>query len=780
MPSVSEATALAENRAVETAAGNGGEALASLRKWELPLAAFLALALLLPNLWGYSLIDPWEGHYGEVGRRILEEDDWVKLRWQNQVFRSKPVLTFWLMAASMKLHGVAGDGGYSGEMVASELPIWALRLPFALFGAFGLIMVWLMLRRLVSRRVAWLGFGILGTTPFYFFVARQAITDIPMIATAMGAICCVMLAMHDGDRPLRPIWGRINALHIFLAVLGAFVLWQAVYHFQYFWYDRSVGRGVKVMWPWLTLSLPFVVGLIAVAVLTLLVWPARATRDVYMLWAYLLAAVSVLAKGPPGMAIVGVTVVLYLLMTGNWRFVLRARVPEGILVIALVAVPWHLAMAVRDGRAFVNEYFGHHWFKRASEGVHGDTGTFLYFVQQIGIGMWPWVGLLPAAAAHALGAIGRPRTLRDHVRLLAALWGLGGFVLFTLIQTKFHHYVLPAVPGLVILLALWIDDVLDGRVRKLTAALAVAIAITLLVMLDLASEQKQLIELYIYRYDRAWPSASPWKVDLAAHLWVFGLAFAALLAAACVRQVRRYAAIGFAVAAVVYAYWGMNYYMEQAAPHWGQRQLHVEYFKRRQIHGVDLQYYGLRDLADDWGSGGREYEVRSVLPDGLAVGQPMKVTVEAVGVATHVLNGRVARLGDDRFWIEVPDAEVAKLASLVDQGRAQRPSGRRPWKMVNADRMIAWQLNWRGENFWQGGEIWGRTPDTQTVYEHTDNKAFLEYLKPPERQNRTYYVITESQRATGLKSVLPTQRAKDTVEILDTSCNKFTLLRFTL
>ena len=37
---------------------------------------------------------------------------------ENEGFRSKPVLTFWMMAARAAARsGVAHDGGYSGEMV---------------------------------------------------------------------------------------------------------------------------------------------------------------------------------------------------------------------------------------------------------------------------------------------------------------------------------------------------------------------------------------------------------------------------------------------------------------------------------------------------------------------------------------------------------------------------------------------------------------------------------------------------------------------------------------
>jgi N-glycosylase/DNA lyase len=144
------------------------------------------------------------------------------------------------------------------------------------------------------------------------------------------------------------------------------------------------------------------------------------------------------------------------------------------------------------------------------------------------------------------------------------------------------------------------------------------------------------------------------------------------------------------------------------------------------------------------------------------------------------LRGPVAAIGDDRFSIAIPAAERAKLSDLVARGRRQaRGRARRPWMQVYADRLIAWQLNWRGENFWSSGEIYGETDDTRTVFVNAE-KEFLEYLKQPSRAGRTFFLITEAGRVANLKSVLPTKRAKDTLEPIDTSCNKFTLLRFTL
>jgi 4-amino-4-deoxy-L-arabinose transferase-like glycosyltransferase len=88
-----------------------------IRGVELTLVVVAALVILLPGIWSYTLIDPWETHYGEVARRMLQDHDWVRTTWQDEGFRSKPVLSFWLMASSMKANGIAVDGGYSGEII---------------------------------------------------------------------------------------------------------------------------------------------------------------------------------------------------------------------------------------------------------------------------------------------------------------------------------------------------------------------------------------------------------------------------------------------------------------------------------------------------------------------------------------------------------------------------------------------------------------------------------------------------------------------------------------
>jgi hypothetical protein len=101
---------------------------------------------------------------------------------------------------------------------------------------------------------------------------------------------------------------------------------------------------------------------------------------------------------------------------------------------------------------------------------------------------------------------------------------------------------------------------------------------------------------------------------------------------------------------------------------------------------------------------------------------------------------------------------------------------------VDADRLIAWQLYWRGENFWSGNEIWGTLPEQQTAFKDTDNVKFLKYINDRELcpEGRRYWVITEAGRVSNLKTILPTARAKETFQIENTTSNKFSLASFVL
>jgi hypothetical protein len=185
-----------------------------------------------------------------------------------------------------------------------------------------------------------------------------------------------------------------------------------------------------------------------------------------------------------------------------------------------------------------------------------------------------------------------------------------------------------------------------------------------------------------------------------------------------------------------------------------------------------------------------------MIPDALFVGQPMTITIqlnkasdERVMEQQVVLVGHAEALDDHTVTVKLEPGELGKLTPIVADAerKLKSPSkdpvrGRPPVRYVDADRLIAWQLYWRGENFWSGDEIFSWAQELRTGFGKTDNVDFLKYLNDRTKAplGRRYFIVTEAGRATSVRSMLPTQRARDTFEVLDTTSNKFSMVAFTL
>src|SRR6185295_9363877 len=163
------------------------------------------------------------------------------------------------------------------------------------------------------------------------------------------------------------------------------------------------------------------------------------------------------------------------------------------------------------------------------------------------------------------------------------------------------------------------------------------------------------------------------------------------------------------------------------------------------------------------------------IPDTLQVGQPMTLDIEVRKAEDErlveqqlALVGTATRIGDHTVEVTLAPGERARIEPLVERGRSG-PRGRRPVRAVDADRLIAWQLYWRGENFWSGDEIWGYLPEMRTAYKDTNNTAFTKYISDRTRAplGRRYFLVTEGSRINAPRASLPTQRARDSYEVLD-------------
>lgn len=448
------------------------------------VSAFAAL-LILPYVGAVGLWDPWETHYGEVARMMLVRNDFVRPFWESSWFFSKPPLTMWMDIPGMWL---AATNGGAGEV--SRGTEWAMRLPFAVMSIATLALFAVALSRTVSRRVGLASAFALATMPLYFLLSRQVVTDTPFICTLIAAMSCALIGLFAEDSRDRAGW------------------WYA------FWILLGLGTLAKEL---LAVALPAGV-LMLYAVFCVIRWDAEGIAS-HERWLFSRAFREEVRAGQKP-------------MPPLFELMFRMRLGTGLLLFLLVAGPWLLAMLVLDPgvddehQRFWYRYFVHDQFARLTQGVHTTTpfSNFIYFIEQGGYAVFPWVAVLPGAFVQASRIRLRSLTPESRVGVVAILWALLSFLLLGSSATKFHHYVFPILPPLAILMGLFVDKLWREGVARHAVALMSGFVLFVLVAKDLTTEpvlrdmelpaplgeklhggMKVFTDLFVYNYDRAYP-----------------------------------------------------------------------------------------------------------------------------------------------------------------------------------------------------------------------------------------------------------------------------------
>lgn len=581
-------------------AGRTWRPLQTLASWfvEAPQAMGLwivlgvAGGLILPFLGSVGFFDPWETHYAEVARQMAARDDYLYPFWKDAYFFSKPVLLFWLSAIGYK---VIGAGQATDALPAGAE--WAGRLPGALIALATVATLYQVARRLWSPRAGLLSALVLATTPFWLFMSRQAITDMLYVGPMSMALCLLALAFFHDEK--REAWEQARLPGWLVALFGAALLPQL-------WEIARSGSFLNRV-AWLgsesTTRLAFG-GLLCALALAALVAFHRLARDPLIHAAAFLVAIATLGKGPHALLLTGMVLFLYFLISGDWRFLRRPALVSGIALYLLVSLPWYIAMSVFEGRdesrkTWVGRFILWDLLGRIGAGVHGDRGTFEYYVRYLAFGMFPWAGFFPLAllqsASAPLGARAQ-RTPTQRFTLFVALWAASFFVFFTATTTKFHHYIFPVVVPAALLIGGWLDAQWRAD-RRLPAGLAALLTLAMiLIARDLAAEPWQLVDLFTYHY-KSWKPDYYFPKDIPWHAWMGGAGFAAV-AFFLYGLLRDWLSkstsivphamppggglvVGSLLAALTFSVFAVHVYLNGMSQHWSQRWIMDTYYSMR-------------------------------------------------------------------------------------------------------------------------------------------------------------------------------------------------------
>lgn len=166
-----------------------------------------------------------------------------------------------------------------------------------------------------------------------------------------------------------------------------------------------------------------------------------------MVKAYVAAALAVLTKGPIGLLLPGLILLLYIVLRKILQpkdiestIVKNLKIafnPLGILLFFIIASPWYLAMYAIHGQDFINGFLGLQNVGRALISEHPKFDVWYYYLVITPLALLPWT---PVIIYHL-----RKLKWKDPLNLLGAIWFVTILLFYSIVATKYLTYTLPAI-----------------------------------------------------------------------------------------------------------------------------------------------------------------------------------------------------------------------------------------------------------------------------------------------------------------------------------------------
>ncbi len=181
---------------------------------------------------------------------------------------------------------------------------------------------------------------------------------------------------------------------------------------------------------------------------------------------YACVALAVLTKGLLAIVVVGLALLVYVVISGEWRRWREFHLFTGALLFLVIAVPWHWLAGIRNPHFFwfyfVNEHFMRFLGKRIPKDYNKQTDS-LYWTLHV-VWLFPWSLYLPVALRRPIAKWmvrrkggdnkipAKPPDFRSRTELLCLVWS-GVTLVFFSFSTNQEYYTFPAYLPILLLIA---------------------------------------------------------------------------------------------------------------------------------------------------------------------------------------------------------------------------------------------------------------------------------------------------------------------------------------
>ena len=312
-------------------------------------------------------------------------------------------------------------------------------------------------------------FGLLGADePRYAQIAREMLARHDWVTPMLGGAPWL-------EKPPLYYWQAMFAYSFFgvsdwaarlPSAVDATLMVIAIYFFS-----RKFLEGIQLDGALMTASAAGVIGfaraastdmplaaMFTIAMLAWYAWHESGSRS-YLSASYLFLALATLAKGPVALFLAAAIVTVFAVAKKDYTVLKRTLWIPGILLFALVTLPWFVAVQMKNPE-FFRVFILQHNLSRFGTDIYHHRQPFWYFLPVTLLGLIPWTILAGVSLIQQVRALWpkREAALRTESILSVFLltWLLVPLIFFSLSQSKLPGYILPGVPAGALLAARYV------------------------------------------------------------------------------------------------------------------------------------------------------------------------------------------------------------------------------------------------------------------------------------------------------------------------------------
>jgi 4-amino-4-deoxy-L-arabinose transferase-like glycosyltransferase len=178
-------------------------------------------------------------------------------------------------------------------------------------------------------------------------------------------------------------------------------------------------------------------------------------RRRYLSLMYVSLGLGLMTKGPVALLLPALVFLVYLLATRQVARIRELMIPAGILIIAIIVVPWYWAVYAQHGWKYIETFLFDDNLSRYAEYSWGPKRGFIFYVRVLLGDMFPWSVILVPAFWFGLkrrqtadvNAAPKDWIPAGRTPILYVMWVAVIVIFFSFSKSKEDLYIMPAYPA---------------------------------------------------------------------------------------------------------------------------------------------------------------------------------------------------------------------------------------------------------------------------------------------------------------------------------------------